>query len=607
MKYGERVYAERLRMVLDGIGQSFAVGFFLSTLLVIVYWLSSRQVLSAISAESGLPTSVISAPIDLARLLWWYVAFLLGRVALVSFARLTSRRTYPNEAVPGIVRWLLIGKLYEGTVWGILGWIVLAENSSPGATALLLGLMAAISSNGVSLLSPMIGLYLGLMLPMLLLAACRFLTMEGILYQAMGVCCLLYVVAQYGQARLIGRALSNSIQLRFENTDLIEGLKVEKNLAGEAREAAEQADVAKSRFLAAASHDLRQPVHAMGLFLEALSHSSLDHTQHQVLDNAKAASLASADMLNTLLDFSRIEAGVIRPKLVPCSLQTLLNKLEIELAPQADAKGLIYRSRETTLVALSDPALLELILRNLIANAIRYTDKGGILIGCRRRGKKVCIKVYDTGIGIEASQHREIFREFHQLGNPERDRRKGLGLGLAIADGLARSMDSKISLVSRVGRGSSFSLEITITSRTPMAFTGVVASRVSIPDQLIGKNVLVVDDDEAVRMSMSQVLCSWGMRCEIAESLQEALELDMPECPDLIICDYRLREQQTGDRVIVLLREHFGASIPAILVTGDTAPKRLRDATATQIPLLHKPVAAEQLKTTLIDTLSSAP
>lgn len=247
-------------------------------------------------------------------------------------------------------------------------------------------------------------------------------------------------------------------------------------------------------------------------------HSPLDHTQHQVLDNAKAASLASADTLNTLLDFSRIEAGVVRPKPMPCALHTLLHKLEIELAPQADAKGLIYRSRETNLAALSDPALLELILRNLIANAIRYTDKSGILTGCRRRGKKVSIAVYDdTGIGIEASQHREIFRDFHQLGNPERDRRKGLGLGLAVAEGLAKSMESKISLSSRVGHGSSFGLEIAITSQAPIALNGTTILRAKITGQLFGKYVLVVDDDETVRLSMVQVLSSWGMRCEAVE------------------------------------------------------------------------------------------
>ncbi|TBU88653.1 ATP-binding response regulator [Phytopseudomonas dryadis] len=601
-----RVYAERLRLVLGGIADSLLVGAVLATLLVVVFYFSSGEVQVAISAESSRQVDVRGAIIDPLGLGIWYLAIMFARGLQVWYARRTLRLGFQHADMPRIVRLLLFGKLYEGAVWGVFCWLVVQENSPAAATALLLALMASISSNAVSLLSPIIRLYLGLMLPLMLLAAIRFLTMDGLLYQAIGVCCLLYVAGQYGQARIIGRGLNNSIKLGFENLDLVARLETEKALASAAREEAERANQAKSRFLAAASHDLRQPIHALGLFLEALSYSRLDDVQRQGLENARAAGIASADMLNTLLDFSRIEAGVVRPKPMPFALQSLFYKLEQELAPQADAKALIYRSRETRHVVVADPTLLEMVLRNLISNAIRYTEQGGLLVACRRHGRQAVIEIFDTGIGIAPEQQREVFREFHQLGNPERDRRKGLGLGLAIAEGLARSMGHRLSLVSRLGRGSVFRVEV------PLAQDALPAGTLENPSiqaqrnaSLGGKRVLVVDDDESVRLAMRHLLSNWGCDCRTVESLDEVFSLDWTLPPQAVICDYRLRERQTGAEVIGMLRAHYGSDIPALLVTGDTAPERLREAEASGIPLLHKPLAAEQLRQALLELLDA--
>ena len=596
-----RVYAERLRLVLGGIADSLLVGTVLATLLVTVFYFSSGEVQVAISAESSRKVDVRAATIDPCGLAIWYLGFMVGRGLLVWYTRRTLRLGFEHADMPRIVFPLLVGKIYEGVIWGVFCWLVLQENTPAAATALLLALMAAISSNAVSLLSPIIRLYLGLMLPMLLLGAVRFLVMDGLQYQAIGVCCLLYVVAQYGQARIIGRGLSNSIRLRFENLDLAERLEAEKALASAAREEAERANQAKSRFLAAASHDLRQPIHALGLFLEALSYSRLDDVQRQGLENARAAGVASADMLNTLLDFSRIEAGVVRPKPVPFELQKLLHKLEQELAPQADAKALIYRSRDTRQVVVCDPTLLELVLRNLISNSIRYTERGGLLVACRRRGRRGVIEVFDTGIGIAPEQQREVFREFHQLGNPERDRRKGLGLGLAIAEGLARSMGHRLSLVSCLGRGSVFRIEVPLGLQ-PLPLGDLEQPPFAEPHSasLQGKRVLVIDDDESVRLAMRNLLSNWGCDCRAVECLADVFALDWTLAPQAIICDYRLRERQNGAEVISLLRTHYDSDVPALLVTGDTAPERLREAEASGIPLLHKPLAAAQLRHSLL-------
>ncbi|MFA5824606.1 MAG: ATP-binding protein [Gallionellaceae bacterium] len=382
-------------------------------------------------------------------------------------------------------------------------------------------------------------------------------------------------------------------------TDITGRKQMEADIVA-AQHQAEEANLAKSKFFAAASHDLRQPIHAQGLFLEVLSHTALTQQQCELLTNICAASEASAEMLNMLLDFSRVEAGVVEPQVQAFRLQTLFNKIEREFEPQADAHGLAYHSRETDLVVQSDPALIELVLRNLVSNAIRYTERGGLLVACRKRGSQAVLEVWDTGIGIEASQQSKVFCEFHQLGNPERDRRKGLGLGLAIVQGLARMLGHGLSMASVPHRGSVFRLVLPIATATlPVARVSVEQDKA----QLFDVRVLVIDDDEAVRSGMLQLLRGWGCKCEVAESIEEALVLARKQAPDLVISDYRLREQRTGLDAIAALRALLGDTLPALLITGDTAPDRLREALASGIPLLHKPVSAGELRRGLATVL----
>jgi signal transduction histidine kinase len=412
---------------------------------------------------------------------------------------------------------------------------------------------------------------------------------------------VLYTATLLGQARNSANAARASLELRFENVELIERLSKEKESAQAAHQEAEQANIAKSRFFAAASHDLRQPTHAQGLFLDVLSRTNLTAQQSELIASSCAANEASAEMLNTLLDFSRIEAGVIEPQVQAFHLQPLLNKIEREFAPQADAKGLSYRSRETSLVVQSDPALLELMMRNLVSNAIRYTDHGGLLVAFRKSGDKAVLEVRDTGIGIDPSQQRDVFREFHQLGNPERDRNKGLGLGLAIVAGLSRTLKHNVSLASTQHRGSVFRVTLPIAAT---AFPATLTTKVLSQTKKLNMRVLVVDDDEVVRTSMLHLLRDWGCDCEVADSIEEAIALAQQNVPDVIISDYRLREQRTGAEAISTLRALVGNPLlPALLITGDTAPERLREAHASGIPLLHKPVSPNLLSSKLATIL----
>lgn len=520
----ERMLVEQLRLQLGNIGASVIPTILLALLLVWV--LSNETNALAMRAWAG---TIILLKLYLAR---------------------DARRLLASEISPASARRLLARKMVlnaiDGVAWGSLAWAALGTTTVAG-NVLVVAVLAGVAASSMSSLAPILPAFIVFGTAELIVLGAKLWTMDDPSYDALGVAAIIYTAALLGQARNGSRAARRAIGLRFENLELIERLRIETEHAQAAHRAAEEANLAKSRFLAAASHDLRQPIHAQGLFLEVLSRTKLSADQYDVLANARATWQASAEMLDTLLDFSRIEAGVVEPQAQVFALQPLLNKIENELAPQADAKGIVYRSRETHAAVRSDPALVALILRNLVSNAIRYTERGGVLVACRARGEQVVLEVWDTGIGIEPAQHQAIFREFHQLGNAERDRRKGLGLGLAIAQGLARALGQELSLVSVPGRGSVFRLTL------PAARAGVVAE-VGEPlparPRVFDLRVLVIDDDESVRTGMRQLLGAWGCACDVADSIEEAQALARAHRPGLVISDYRLRELRTGAEAI---------------------------------------------------------
>jgi signal transduction histidine kinase/ActR/RegA family two-component response regulator len=456
--------------------------------------------------------------------------------------------------------------------------------------------LSGIVGNSMSLLSPVLPVFAIFCVFELGILALKAWSLEALAYQTLSLAVLVYLASLLSQGRNSARAARAAIELRFENMDLIEQLRIEGERVNAALAQAQQANDAKSRFLAAASHDLRQPVHAQGLFLEVLARSPLSDLQRELLDSARSASEASAGMLHTLLDFSRIEAGVVEPQCEAFFLQPLLIKIESELAPQANTKGLFYRTRDTTATLHTDPALLELILRNLVSNAVRYTEHGGVLVACRRRGGIALLEVWDTGIGIAPEQQESVFQEFHQLGNPERDRQKGLGLGLSIARGLAMLLGLELTLCSQPGRGSVFRLAIPLAAQAPVRQP---AANRQQSRRALSMRVLVIDDDPVVCASMQRLLNDWGCTCLVAGSVSEALTVAAQQPPDMLISDYRLRSHSTGAEAIDALRRQAGRDLPALLVTGDTAPARLREARASGVPLLHKPVAPDQLYSAL--------
>ncbi|MEN7528355.1 MULTISPECIES: hybrid sensor histidine kinase/response regulator [unclassified Cupriavidus] len=477
-----------------------------------------------------------------------------------------------------------------GSLWGLAAWLYL-DIRSPAVVICVLSLIAGMSAAALAVFSACLPVAVGFFVPAIVPVWIVFLNTHDVAYLPMFLGTPLYLFVLIVFARNYSRVAAHAIALRFENVELISQLRNQTARAGHAQRAAEEANRAKSVFLASASHDLRQPLHALGLFLVSLGRTSLDPHQRQLLDHIEASSGAAREMLNTLLDFSKLDAGVVTPRPKPFRLQPILHKLENEFAPQANERGLVYRTRDTTATLFGDPTLIELILRNLIANAIRYTHSGGLLVGCRIRRFHVSVEVWDTGIGIPAAQHVEIFREFHQLGNPERDQRKGLGLGLAIVEGLARTMQTRVTVASAPGRGSVFRL------RLPLAWTA--PEETAHPDiavRLDGLRVLVIDDDAAIREAMAGLLSVWNCPSRTAETEEDALAVvDSGFVPDLILADYRLRGQRTGHEATAAIRERAGRQIPTIIITGDTAADRLRNVHAGGTALLHKPVVPGEL------------
>jgi CheY-like chemotaxis protein/anti-sigma regulatory factor (Ser/Thr protein kinase) len=393
-----------------------------------------------------------------------------------------------------------------------------------------------------------------------------------------------YVLGMLAVSRLHNGNIMEMLRLRFENADLAAALRVQK-------EAAEAASLAKTRFLASASHDLRQPVHALGLFVGALRGYPLDDTPRQLVDRIEDSVSAMDGLFSALLDISRLDAGVVAPEWQIFPIQPLLDRVLRDYAVEAAAKGVSLRARKAAWFVRSDPVLLERILRNLVSNAVRYTDRGGVLVGCRKRAA-LRIEVWDSGKGIPKADLQRVFEEFYQLDNPERDRAHGLGLGLAIVRRLADLLGHALHIASRPGRGSVFAVDV------PLAEAARAARPIPAPGTARRGLILVVDDETAIQDGMRSLLQGWGHEVICAGSGAEMLGrvADRPTRPDLIICDYRLRGSETGAEVISRLQRHFDHPIAGLLITGDTAPDRLEEATRSGLLLLHKPVANSRLR-----------
>jgi two-component system, sensor histidine kinase len=518
----------------------------------------------------------------------------LAYLVLVSVARLRLVRSFERAAPPpdDILRWanyFTAGTSATAAFWGAGAIMVFGFLPSNMLLAVFFVMVfagyAAGSASTQALYLPNCYAFLVILLGSLVVG---FLMLGDTLHLALAGVTLIYLAFNVSMARSHHRTHAESIALRFANIELIEEL--ERKSAE-----AEAANVAKSKFLAAASHDLRQPLHALILFVSALNEHIRYPEVRRIVDHIHRSVHALEQLFNALLDISRLDAGTIRPEPRDFPLRELMVRLRNDYEHEATSKGLSFRCTDSPFFVRSEPQWLERILRNYLSNAIRYTERGAVTVSAVLSGPSVRIEVADTGKGIPHSAQQEIFREFYQLDNPERDRNKGLGLGLAIVDRLARLLDHPIDVQSEPGRGSVFSVTVPLGSETAAGTSRYVAAGGT---DLAAMTVLVIDDEASVREGMEALLSQWNCEVLLASNESDAVARvrDRGETPDAIIADYRLADGRTGIQAIGALERECGRPVPAVIVTGDIAPDRLREVAASGLPLLHKPVAPARLR-----------
>jgi PAS domain S-box-containing protein len=363
-----------------------------------------------------------------------------------------------------------------------------------------------------------------------------------------------------------------------------------------ARQEAERANKANTAFLAAASHDLRQPVQALSLLNGALRRTVHDSLALEMVESQQNSLDAMTNLLNSLLDISRLDAGKVEPEFEEFRIQRLVDRLFAEFSRQAKHKGLSFESDSCDTVVRSDPNLLSEIIQNFVSNAIRYTDKGNVKLSCREEEGEFWIDVTDTGVGIDPSRFDEIFLEFHQIKTPGAEN-EGFGLGLAIVKRLADLLGHDISVVSVPGDGSTFSIRLPIVSGEPNAGSKGDRARRTAADPTVSGMIILIEDDVKVANAWGLLLEAEGFRVATAATAKdaEAVIKHLDPAPDLIISDFHLLDGSTGVEAIAMIREEFKRNIPAFIVTGDTS-KMVQEAKSTEnCIIMNKPINTEQL------------
>jgi len=536
--------------------------------------------------------------VEQSRLIIWsclIVGLALLRAVLCRFY--WSKSHSPAVRQPRWDRLFLLGSVLTGILWGGAG----VAFYLPGNTeyilfviVLLAGLVASCAASSGAYMPAFYYFAVPAVVPfslrMLLDGRGIFILLGFLTLFFLGIC-FIFVRTYHKNTLLLIRA-------QFENQDLLEQVRAEKQSAETSQRIAEQAMVEKNKFLAAASHDLRQPLHALGLFVGALRRET-PTSQSPLLDSIQGSLGALNHLFNSLLDVSRLDAGVVNVAAKHASLDEVVQRLQDQYQAQISEQQLEFEVDCNNLVVYTDALLLERVLRNLLVNAINYTDQGKISIHCQSSEDAVDICIGDTGIGIPADETEAIFSEYYQLNNPERDRAKGLGLGLAIVRRLCDLMEIPISIDSTIGQGTRFHLRVANGRRDLIEAKGTTTGKV----QFYNLAVLVIDDELSVLEGMDEILSGWGCRTLMAESAADAIAQIVKRdfIPDIIFSDYRLRENKTGIEAIEAVYEELNLKMPAVIITGDTSADLLKQAVANGYHLLHKPLLPATLNQALAE------
>lgn len=572
-----------------------------------------EQVRARIAMYPTMIGSQMMVAVLLVWMMWDVMAHdtLLGWLALVYGIHLFElvvwwRAKDSVDVVSSCRKWDVRFKFHTTLVaaaWGF-GWIVMFIPADLGYQALLICVAMGMSAGAVTInpiYRPALFIYLGVLLSPLIVRV----AMEGdSTHWILAFMLLTYVAFLLDSGIKLMLTFETSLRQRFEKESLLQELRIREEEIAVALDAAEQANRAKSKFLATASHDLRQPLQALRLFTEALQDVAKEPESLRLAGQIGKSVNALVDMFDDLLDVSRLDAGIIQPRWQNFELFDLFDRLYVDFEPLAKAKGLALElpySNEKGMngpqcdaIVYSDPFLLERMMRNLVSNAIRYTDKGLVEVRCRDLLDQVEITVKDTGIGIRAEVLPHIFEEYYQGDNPHRDRRKGLGLGLAIVRRVEELLGYKVEVESTPEQGSTFRFSLKKGDASVLARPYVITQT---RQDVSNKVIAFVEDDADIREFTVEIMQEWGCRVFAGESGAAVLrQLDKAALrPDLLVCDFRLPDNQTALDVMRQMREYWG-ELPVLVVTGDTGVEPMQAIQKSGASLLHKPIAPARLR-----------
>jgi signal transduction histidine kinase len=572
-----RVRKEQVRAALEG-GKAQSMSAFLTSLIIFLYFHFHLHE-------------------PMAR--WWFLIICLHLCVRIFMMWITHRHSDLDCDVDILAKRFVFLAFTSGIVWALMSWMLIPKNDLAVTFALIMTLMSICVVSTFQLAVYRLAVFAFLM-PMGLIPIAGLLWQQQteLTYLAFGVALHTLAVLQFSLKQ--NAMLASALQVRFEKEDLAQQLSLQVNLV-------EQASKEKTRFFAAANHDLRQPLHSLGLFSSALLTRLKSTPDEAIAQNMVNCVDVLENSFSSMLDISKLDSGAVASKPQSFSLSIVFRRLSASFAQQALSQGLDLRFKAGGKSVVTDPTLLERLLGNLIHNALKFTKNGGILVVARTiyrsNGTQISIEVWDTGVGISNEELPYIFDEFRQGFNSDRDRAKGLGIGLAIVKRLAILMQHKLETQSRQDSGSVFKVLVPATAVRPYA--GYVSTELPLTPttpvtpisfrQWQHLRVLVVDDEAEVRESTSVALRLHGIQVEIADGLVQAEQTvqalrDAGHTLDAVITDFRLRGSEDGISLVLALRHLLGRKVPALLITGDTAPERVRQAQQSGLRVLYKPV-----------------
>ncbi len=530
---------------------------------------------------------------------WLIVLWTAGILSAVFFRASIGwafqRRPQADGAMAGWGRLYILAMTLIGIAYGV-AFLLFAHPDQPITVALILAPIYSVAAGSTPSCAYRPRAILGAVIPSFAAVLGKLVWTSDFEYILLGMASALYGVTMIGYCRVQSRTLEDGFRIRFENIELVEQLRRETAAAEEARRSAEQANLAKSQFLAAASHDLRQPLYALGLFSSSLEELKLDSGGRGVVRRIQDSIGTMESAFEGLLDLSKLEAGVVTPRLEPVGVDALFDRIDQIFGPLALERGLELRLRSDGERVTSDAVLLEQVIGNLVSNAIRATKAGGVLLAARRRRDRLDFEVWDTGSGIAASDVERIFGDYVQLDNPQRDRKRGMGLGLAIARRSIALLDARIDVASRPGRGSRFGFsqplcaEVRASPHRPSIQPVTSVRRGNEP-------LLLVEDDEDVREALCNLLTRWGVEFAAEATAQGGLQqLGSGRRFGLLITDQRLVGDMTGLELIQTMRAQIADPPPAIIITGEVDSPLLSAAMQENVIVLHKPVRPDHLR-----------